>query len=283
MVKTYILAPDYSTPPPPSGPVRLGDILADLTELVALNPENRIHIPESTMLPTDVKRGFKATRSSLLSGNLGVWAKICGMFGIGVSANVGWAFETSNDDVMSFESIETLAFNPTHAYIKEAMNAGPVKEFMEASSHRIPVYMITGLKVGKGASLETSKSREHSLKLKLALSSPITEIQAGPEVGFNKKTQGSVSFIGSSDFIIAFRVRRISYRNGVLQTSAHNVGATMLDGKEETMDGVSKLLEYEEDAQVDDMGLDSALRFQTIQEIDTDEEISWIVPNIHQA
>lgn len=37
MVKTYILAPNWTTAPPPDGPIKLGHLLDDLTEFVPIN------------------------------------------------------------------------------------------------------------------------------------------------------------------------------------------------------------------------------------------------------
>jgi hypothetical protein len=42
MVKTYILALNWTTAPPPKGPIKLGHLLDDLTEFT---PLNRLNVP----------------------------------------------------------------------------------------------------------------------------------------------------------------------------------------------------------------------------------------------
>ncbi|KAI0891511.1 hypothetical protein F4806DRAFT_482809 [Annulohypoxylon nitens] len=277
MVKTYILAPDYSTPPPPNGPIRLGSVLCDLQDLAPLNPEHHIDIPESKVF-LDIKEGFEATRSSLLDGNLGIWAQFCAMFGVGIEA--GWAVATSHDDVISFEKVETSTFNPTPEYIQQVMAIGSVKAFMRAGNNKLSVYVITGLKVGKGASLKSSKSQEHNVKLKLALDPLGTAPKAGPDVGLKTKKEEKISFTGSSDFVIAFRVRRIRYKDTILEVAPYNTGATMLDSTENGKDGDLVLLD-EGDAQLDDMELDPNFHFKVLLEVGADgEESSWIMPDI---
>ncbi len=259
MVKTYILAPDYSTAPPPAGPVKLGSLLADPTELVPLYPDHRVAIPDQALLPVDFKRGFRATRSSLLRGDLGIWAQFCGMFGVGVEA--GWTHETGDGDVISFKNLETHAFNPPDAYLRDTMAAAPVRAFMEAGGRWAAVYMITGLKIGRGGALETSRSRERGGKLKLGLSYPGTPAQVGPNIAFKRRVEAALSFEGSSDFIFAFRVRRISYKKGDLRGTAYNRGATMLDGAEDGGEDVPGVLECEEHARADDVELYSETGF----------------------
>jgi len=45
------------------------------------------------------------------------------MFGVGIES--GWAYETSDSDVISVQVVETFAFNPTEKYVRDTMAAGP--------------------------------------------------------------------------------------------------------------------------------------------------------------
>lgn len=282
MVKTYILAPDYSTAPPPDGPVKLGSLLTDLTELVPLYPEHHVAIPETALLPVDIKRGFKATRSSLLSGNLGIFARFCGIFGVGVNVKAGWVYEARENDIISFESVETHTFSHSDAYLQQTMAAAPVKAFMEASGGNAIVYMITGLKVGKGAALEASRGCEQGVKLKLGFGYTGTPAQEGPDAGFKRRVEEGISFKASSDFIIAFRVRRISYNKGSAHDVAYNNGAAMLDGTEGGEDVAPRAFASDGDAMIDDMKLFSETGFSVVEggEVDDGEASLWIVPKI---
>jgi len=65
-----------------------------------------------------------------------------------------------------------------------------------------------------------------------------------------------ISFAGSSDLIIAFRVRRIYYKRDVLQVSAHKQGGDNARCTEVGMAEAPGVLEYGGDAQINDMGFD---------------------------
>jgi hypothetical protein len=71
MVKTYILAPNWTTAPPPQGPIKLGHLLDDLTEFTPLNRLNVPDPPKEYVNPVHTQKGFKTSRSRLLSGELG--------------------------------------------------------------------------------------------------------------------------------------------------------------------------------------------------------------------
>jgi len=112
MAKTYIVAPNYTTRPPPSdhepvsgtvlatdlkpttteseltagskfsdgdvsssGALFLGDIIRNPLgpELVPLNRADRIKIPPAGLvLPVDIKKNLNATRKALMSGRFGI-------------------------------------------------------------------------------------------------------------------------------------------------------------------------------------------------------------------
>ncbi|KAL7934270.1 hypothetical protein V8C35DRAFT_321987 [Trichoderma chlorosporum] len=282
MVKTYILAPDYSTAPPPDGPVRLGDLLTDLSELVPLNDHNRV--PIRAVLPSNYKFNFKAARSTLLSGNLGVWAQAAALFGVGVEA--GWAYEAADADVISFKVLETISFNPTLDYVHAVMAADAVRAYMAAAGRSAAVYMITGLKIGHGAAVETSHSLQKGVELKMGFAQPGVPVEGGPKGGVQRKKAEGMSFEGSTNFVVAFRVRKITYKKNVLHAAAYNNGATMLDGTEgeETKNNGQPELDFEEEVGLDDAQMDSKLDLMVVQgnEYDDKDESLWIVPKVVQ-
>jgi hypothetical protein len=71
MVKTYILAPNWTTAPPPEGPIKLGHLLDDLMEFTPLNRLNVLDTPKEYVNPVHTQEGFTTSRSRLLSGELG--------------------------------------------------------------------------------------------------------------------------------------------------------------------------------------------------------------------
>ena len=95
---TYHLPPNFSTPPPPRGPFHLGTVLRDFDVKEQMRPLNqgeaqRIPIPETY---SDHKKGFTATRKKMKSGEVGIWAKFVGLYGVG--GEVSTSAERSDSD-----------------------------------------------------------------------------------------------------------------------------------------------------------------------------------------
>lgn len=138
MVKTYILAPNWTTAPPPNGPIQLGHILDDLTEFVPLNRRSVPEIPEDDKNPADIKTGFTTSRSELLSGELGVFARIFGLVGIGAGAGV--FYEKNKSDVLICKRLDTTTFDPTPEYIEKSVKVPEVSHYMKLRRYKDPVY-----------------------------------------------------------------------------------------------------------------------------------------------
>lgn len=78
------------------------------------------------------------------------------------------------------------------------------------------MYMITGIKTARGASVESSAPREIGVSGKVgvdltAVGAPVT---LGPEAGLQKKKERSVAYAGSTDYIFAYQLKRIRARKG---------------------------------------------------------------------
>ena len=139
MVKTYILAPNWSTAPPPQGPIKLGHILDDLTEFVPLNRHTIVDIPTNALNPVDRKSGFTTSRSKLVSGELGIFAKVLGLVGVGAAADI--FYKRDDNDVLSCKHLETMTFDPTASFIADSMTLPDVQSFMQGCKFKAPVYM----------------------------------------------------------------------------------------------------------------------------------------------
>ncbi|KAL1848857.1 hypothetical protein Daus18300_013469 [Diaporthe australafricana] len=218
MVKTYILAPNWTTAPPPDGPIKLGHLLDDLTEFVPINRTEMIDT-SGLLNPLDTKTGFTASRGKLISGELGFAAKVIGLVGVGVGADI--YYKKDKNDVLSVKKLITMTFDPTDEYIADTMKLAPVQKFMRGSKFRVPVFMITGLKIGRGEQQQLGKGRQAGRG-----ADALREPRGAQRHGGHQ----SESWDGSSPFIVAFRVRKIWYRHGDIKHAAHNERVVMQDG-----------------------------------------------------
>lgn len=273
MVKTYILAPNWSTAPPPAGPINLGHLLDNLKELVPINRADIVSIPLDLLNPVDIKSGFTTSRGRLLSGELGVFAKMVGLVGVGTAAEIYYTKE--QQDVLSCETLDTITFDPSPSYIYESMERPEVQKFMQGAKFKAPVFMITGLKVGKGASLQSTGFKEKGLKMDGGLNPPEIPTQFGVKAGLGVKVTEGESWEGSTDFIVAFRVKKIWYKGGDVQNQSHNKNAVMQDG---TKKGVERALVESDNIGLEDFFTHVSLRVHT--DVENGEEVNWIIPDV---
>lgn len=210
MTNTYILLPNMTTSPPPQGSLQLGHIVRNPSdpEVIPLNRKDRIAIPEVDILPPDIKNGFTSTRGKLRSGGVGVWAQFLGTIGL----DAGAGSEYANDEVIHVNQLETVVFDPDIDYVRQAMKSTSGKAFLEASKFALSVYMVTGLKIVRGASMGSTAIRASCAKL--GLSTPVLDsgISIGAAIDASKQSYKGTSFEESTDFILAFRVRRVRFK-----------------------------------------------------------------------
>lgn len=203
--RTYFIAPNFDIHPPPDGPIRLGHIIPapDDPTLDPINYRDYVSAPDVS--PVSIKEGFSSTIKKLLSGELGFWAQVAGCVGLNMSIGL----DKSADHEITIEKLETISFSPTRQYVESVLKLPEVEDYVTASKYKVPVYMVTGLKIARGASLR--KGSEHSFHGTAALEMPVDTARVGPEARFSRTNVDQQSFERSSDFILAFRVQRIRF------------------------------------------------------------------------
>lgn len=274
MIKTYILAPNWTTAPPPNGPIKLGHILDDITEFEPLNRNAIVPIDDSYLNPIDTKTGFTTSRSKLVAGELDVFAKVLGLAGVGVGAGIYYAKD--KNDILSCQGLDTMTFDPNLAYIEDCMKLPDIRIFMEGARYKAPVYLVTGLKIGRGVSLQSTSSMSKGLKVEGGLCPPGSPVEVGGKANVGKTTAESESWEGSTDFIVAFRVKKIRYRHGEIDAKIYKEKAVMQDGTA-TPQGPVMSLESSEDIKMSDIVTKSALT--KVEDVENGEEVHWIIPD----
>ena len=210
-MKTYMLVPHYDFPP--GGPIVLGSIISDIRKPDdSLNPEDIVEIPETSKYATH-KHDWQHTVESINGGGTGVWARCLSILGFGGSINMH--FDSRSLDHYRFRDLETVFFSPTQGYLKEAVNRESVREYLEGSLYA-PIYIITGLKIVRGPGAEVTKRRSLGGDGSAKFGVPATlagvpfAVDTG-EVTLHHTDAENTSFGGSSDFIIGYRLGKITF------------------------------------------------------------------------
>ncbi|KAI0537279.1 hypothetical protein GGR58DRAFT_502386 [Xylaria digitata] len=237
LIPKYHRAPNFSINPPEAGGLlELGSIIASIASAdePPINESCRAPIPQDRLFCSH-QTGFTDTRARLKSGEYGIVARLVGLEGIG--GTLSRTFERCAEEVYTVERIDTIYFTPSAEYIRESMGKEDVKDYVEGSGYREPVYMVTGLKTARGAGIKIAESRERgwTAEIGVSLASTGVPLDVGPKFSTGNETRKEMSFNDSTDFIVGIRVRKLAFKKhwllrtpGALTSKEHNKGATMV-------------------------------------------------------
>lgn len=238
-VKLWMLVPHHDFPA--NGPLVLGSIIANLSEPGdSLNEEAIVEIPQSSV-HTSHKYHYRTTIESTTNGGAGVVARFLSTFSWG---RLGASFDAKTSTEFQFRDLETTYFSPKPSYIKESVNKRDVQEYLKGANYA-PVFMVTGLKISRGGAQITKRSSSgRSGQGKVGLTADVAGFPIAidsADVTLNQSGLEETSFRGSSDFVIGYRLGKISFHededgNRKPKLTSHTAG-TMWSADNENEEG----------------------------------------------
>ncbi|KAM4054453.1 hypothetical protein HRG_005299 [Hirsutella rhossiliensis] len=235
IVKTYIVSPTFTIS---SQALRLGDVLVKplAATLDPVNRKCRVDIECSDLCDVAVWRDFSATRSDLVRGRLGLWTSCLALLGLPVSVDAGVFLELGAHDVVAAPELQTHEFVVTDEYVARVMAQDPVKAYLRRRGWRVPVYMVSGVKIAKGGAKVVVGNGPATVGGEVSVGD-------GPGAGWATAVKpflrvardraSGVSFDAQTDFVLGFRVEKIVFgHHDVERRGLSTVGATMYDGDE---------------------------------------------------
>ncbi|KAJ5511151.1 hypothetical protein N7453_003254 [Penicillium expansum] len=256
------------------GRLLLGTIIGDLDELFPINKGEELLIDDKD-LDHFHDRNAEISRDAALAGKAGIAAKALAFYPAGVDA------ERSLKDIYSIPDVYTWQFDPEEHDYLDAMESEKVQKFLVINSYR-PVYIITGLKLCSGMSVDLTRVKRTKGGLELGVEVG-TAVSIGPKLGLSKAMNVGQRGEELTPRIFAIRVRKLRYKKmgGVmgfggsrkLINQRHNDGAELVGAHrpkqiQGQMPGHSYEVTEEDDTE-DEIGEDR--RFH-------EEEVTWIVP-----
>ncbi|KAI6089779.1 hypothetical protein F4821DRAFT_52744 [Hypoxylon rubiginosum] len=228
---TYIPSPNWDIPAD-SDIVVLGRLIKD-----PKNPESKIPYSSTDPVPPakiyeGEKIDWQTTLDKLRSGNIGLWAKCLQAIGGQLSFN---QLKSSMED-HKFANLETKYFLPEDEYLALAIKDTGVQAYLQVHNWRVPVYLITGIKIARGASVSTESSTDRSAKaeVKMDATSADVPVEVGPEASWESKKKSGTSYGGSTDYIFAYQLMEMRPKKGGKPSSnkTHVKGAVFGRGEE---------------------------------------------------
>jgi hypothetical protein len=209
--KIWFLVPDFDFPA--DGPLVLGTIINHpLQPNRIINEDSIAAVPASSKRITH-KEDWKHTVEIERDGRIGVLARfLSGLLGEGL----GGDFDERTINEYDIKNLETAHFSPTESYVNDAVGAVDVQDFLKGSRFKLPVYMITGLKIARGGSSQVliKKRQMRGLHANTTFLGMPTGAQVEVDTGniALRQTRNEESSFKSSNFVIAYRLNKITFQ-----------------------------------------------------------------------
>ena len=239
--KTYFLCPTSDfIHPPPAGPLCLGSIIRSTS--TPQYPLNRTKIVAVTdAVPPVVESDWKKTISIEKGLGLGVYAQFLqlatGGLPLGPEVDVEHSNKTAN--AFAFDTVTTLAFEPTQEYVEEAIKAPAVQTWLREPKQRfapvVSLFLVTGMKLVKGAKIKYSTSQSTTVTGNIGIDVTALGTTLGPKGHWISMTDDGTEFNRESEFVFAFRVKRLKFGR-TLKVEEYNKGAFLAVGGEQEDD-----------------------------------------------
>jgi len=274
----YFYAPTWDCPP--GGPIKLGNVITSVKK-----PERPLYtapLPAESEVFSSEKTAVESSLEKLRTGKFSILTKFLSVLGFGIDVGAEWekryvlplciltapltvADWQSDETRYLFDRIVTTQFVPKPEYFQRCIESESVRRYLQISRFRKPVYVITGIKVVTGAKARSIKSRSRGGTLAAEIDGTVwsggaVPISGGPGMEGKVADTSTTQWDGSSDFVFAFRVRKIVVGKAtgtVLKEVDYNVGAML--GNEDANESTGPRLSIlsAEDPRAEDEGFDA--------------------------
>lgn len=236
--KTYFLCPPSDLIfPPPAGPLCLGAIIrSTLSPQLPLNRASVVPVVNEN--PPVVETDWKKTVTHETKFGFGVYAQFLQQVISGLGPEVDVEHSRQRVNAFKFDTMTTLGFEPTPEYVHEAILAPSVQTYLKDHKQRfapsVSLFLVTGMKIVKGANIKYSTSATNEVAANVGIaSSALGGMSVGPKGHWTRTTEDENEFQRASEFVFAFRVKRLRLKKKV-EAEDYNKGAFLSidDGKD---------------------------------------------------
>jgi hypothetical protein len=211
--KTYFLVNSTDYAPGPQSLIRLGQVISNLRE-----PFRALAAPHEPFpsVHSAWKSDYTFNQENGVSGSIGLGAAFLAQLGSPITGGTSGTLIYKNITRWKVKRLETEFIEPDAEYVRNSVLGVPtVKEYLEQHKRLgFPkaVYMVTGIKIARGASLlrtnEHTYGGEGDINVDLSMLSGVP-VTPGINAKVEREIEEKESFGDNSDFIFAYRLQKI--------------------------------------------------------------------------
>jgi hypothetical protein len=178
---------------------------------------------------------WKKTVSNDRGQSLGVYAQFLQVAtgGLSLGPEVNVEHSNKSDSTFAFDKLTTLAFEPTQTYVEEAIKAPAVQTWLREPRQKFSLvnelFMVTGMKIVKGAKIKYSTSKSTTAKGNIGVDVPALGTTFGPKGHWTSNNNETTESNRESEFVFAFCVKRLRFGRR-LKLQEYTTGAFMTVG-----------------------------------------------------
>ncbi|KAI3570611.1 hypothetical protein IWW34DRAFT_774795 [Fusarium oxysporum f. sp. albedinis] len=197
----------------PDGTLQLGQIVAEPKDpAYVLQPSGPLELYQDMKVEHLTRENLNMQTNDEIWGQFSAWARL-GYVPAYLKASA--ATKRSHDYVWHFEKLESYTTSPTLDYVTAAMRHGDVPATLKRFSFKRRVYMVTGVRVARGARMRRSDESSTSLQTAGEISAQDQTVTVGTKAKIQEKKLEAEEFDKASDFVFAYRLNEVRYRGTV--------------------------------------------------------------------
>ena len=239
--------------------IRLGDIIkSPWSPEEALNDDPPPSI-EPRLLRRQEEESWSWTKETELSHGGGIFASFLQILGIG--GDVEGTETNKHFDLYDVDRMVTEEFLPDKRYLEQCIVDTGVRDTFVGPRRKSKAYMVTGLKIAYGAKKVMDMMKERVIRARIGVdgSSLGIPVAQGPQGHWSSRVTESLT-ADKSDFVFAFKLRRLRFKKGEMTDKSFDRGAQY---------GLTRDLD-ESDSDEDDLGAED-FEIEGIEDASTEE------------
>ncbi|KAH8688037.1 hypothetical protein GQ44DRAFT_780865 [Phaeosphaeriaceae sp. PMI808] len=214
-----------------------------------LIPVREISKPPTDSIIRTNQKAVEIQSNDVRYASLKTWAGFRGFIMAQMGIHASRSGDSSARSTWTIDELEEETFIPSMQYVREVMRAGDVPLKAEWWKLRRRIFLVTGVRIGRGAKMtvDQTNSTAGALGGNVSAWDPTqsTSVSGGVEAKMSSNTSQFKSVRSMSDFVYAYRLHEINYRLWISKKSFTDGGGAAVEGGDNNGDREKEMVTEE--------------------------------------